>query len=414
MTGFKCRLMNKDQMKIKVALFGPHDRFNYGDFLFPLMVEYAFEKVCPDKFQFTKYALVNSDFTSLGAYKSKSYRRLVSNINANKEDVLIVAGGECIGATWHTLFRYINSLFFEWSNIDNRVFRKLKQYQIARRWLGGKSEYPYCVNKTDFKRSFLLLFNSVGAAYGINELNKKALKKADYIAFREQISVNHSKENNIQGHLVPDSAIILSDVYPLANLEQRVLKDSVIIRNLIRSRDSYLYFQIGYYYIEDKLNEIVDALLLLSREFKLKVVLCPIGIANSHEDHRALELISQKANSNDFILVKSPSIQEIMLLIAKSKLYIGTSLHGLITAMSYGVPYLGLNRDTIKLRSYLDTWSCDELNMISDVNDFFDQAHNILLSKQDYYKLIIEKTKEQKQLYYDSVKRMIDIILKNR
>ena len=70
----------------KIAIFGPHDRFNYGDFLFPLMLKYALKKkYLINDSQIEYYSIVKADFSKNGAYSSKSYKELKRNINMMKD-----------------------------------------------------------------------------------------------------------------------------------------------------------------------------------------------------------------------------------------------------------------------------------------------------------------------------------------
>ena len=89
---------------------------------------------------------------------------------------------------------------------------------------------------------------------------------------------------------------------------------------------------------------------------KTEICLCPIGKALDHDDHEALQEIG--------VLLKSPytyfdadNIWDIMYLIANAKCYVGTSLHGAITALSYAVPHVGLKVE--KLGAYLATWGIE-------------------------------------------------------
>lgn len=398
----------KDDKKLVVALMGPHDRFNYGDILFPFIIEYAFDKISPNSFVYEKYALVNSDFTNKGAFISQNYRTLRRNINNNNINVLVVTGGECLGAKWHVLFSYINKIYHLLSK-KGLIRRKLISYEIARKYLGGKSEYPYCVNKKDFKGSIKLLFNTVGSSYEFDGIQINALNNADYISLRDEISYKNSLILSNKTYLVPDSAIILSDVFPINELEKnRYIKNPLVTR-IIESNEDYIFFQIAKEHAIEKLDKICKQLNLVYSKLKTKIVLCPIGTAFGHEDHIALKRIYQKLNNNFTVLIESPSIFEIMLLIVNSKLYIGTSLHGVITSMSFGIPYIGLKKETEKLVFYLQTWGEKELNQVYDVDDFASQAITIFNSKK-IMKSIEDETRYQKQLYYQSVDRMIKIL----
>jgi len=96
-----------------------------------------------------------------------------------------------------------------------------------------------------------------------------------------------------------------------------------------------------------------------------------------------------------------------MALIANASLYIGTSLHGVITAMSYGLPYVGLNKKQVKVQQYLKTWGVEELSSIQDPDSFIDYAEQIIETPSHR---ILSKSSEEKQRYYKHVNEMYNTI----
>lgn len=109
-------------------------------------------------------------------------------------------------------------------------------------------------------------------------------------------------------------------------------------------------------------------------------------------------------NNDRLTYIPKPTIKEIVHLIAHLKCNIGTSLHGIITAMIYGVPYIGLNPKKEKLVSYNETWSIKELVKIWSTDSFSEAAIHILSLNR--LKLLSEKIKSQtasqKKKYYES------------
>src|SRR5690606_17054773 len=89
------------------------------------------------------------------------------------------------------------------------------------------------------------------------------------------------------------------------------------------------------------------------RESSLGICLCPIGKALNHDDQQALLAVQSILNCPSTYF-DAENIWDIMYLIANCKAYIGTSLHGAITSMSYEVPHVGLVAE--KLDAYLSTW----------------------------------------------------------
>lgn len=390
-----------------IAIFGPHDRFNYGDLLFSIMLQHAMEKSRSHHYNFHNFSLVDADFSGKGAFKTSNYKTLLKQIESGKIDALIVAGGESLRADWNGLYSFISPFYF-------RIFRhpRLPKYfkkdVFIRKFLGGRSDNPFLINKSDFNNDFRIIYNSVGGGHNMAKNKLVRLKDADYISFRESASVRYVQEHIPEKkiHLVPDCAIIMSDIYLKKDfLIHPNVRDSV--NDLLRS-GKYIFFQLSKYKNEGKISEAIKQLKSLSEKHKLKIVLCPIGTAKGHEDQEPLQKIHEELEMRSF-LVNEPTMEEIMSLIAFSKLYIGNSLHCVITAMSYNVPYLGLNPKQRKIVFYLESWAIPELQQMPKVDEFMAFADQILQSPELNSK-IETATTQQKLDYYQSVERITNIL----
>jgi len=394
-------------MKKKITIFGPHDRFNYGDLLFAIMLEYGLNKISPNTFDFTKSSLVEADFTEKGGFKTFSYKRLKKDINSRNIDTVIVAGGECLRADWNGLYSFINPIYF-------KIFRhpKIPVFFKKNKWvkffLGGISDNPFLINKSDFEQNINVIYNSVGGGNNLSEKMLKKLNEANYLSFRESKSFQFVKENLAEKEvfLVPDSAIIMDDVYPKTDFlsSEKIPSE---IKEILKKQ--YIFFQISKYKNDNKLGEIAQQLKSLAETKGVKIILCPIGTAKGHEDHIPLQQIHQSIKEHS-ILIKDVSIEIIMALIAYSQLYIGNSLHGIITAMSYKLPYIALNKKQIKIIYYMDSWAIDNLKEVQNIDDFLEKAQ-FCLENETLSSQINEKTIQQKDLYYSSLKRISNIIL---
>ena len=394
-------------MKKKIALFGPHDRFNYGDLLFAIMLEHGLNKVSPNSFDFTKYSLVEADFTAKGGFKTFAYKRLKKDINSKNIDTVIVAGGESLRADWNGLYSFISPIYFKIFR-HPRIPNFFKKNEWVKYFLGGVSDNPFLVNKSDFGNNINVIYNSVGGGTNLSKDRLEILKRGDYLSFRENKSFQFVKDNLSEKDvfLVPDSAIIMDDIYPKADFLSSE-KIPLEIKEILKSK--YVFFQISKYKNDNKLAEIAQQLKSLAETKGMKIVLCPIGTAKGHEDHIPLEEIYQNIKEHS-ILIKDVSVDIIMALIAYSQLYIGNSLHGIITAMSYRLPYVALNKKQIKIIYYLDSWAIDGLKEVQDTDIFLGTAQ-FCLEDQTLSAQIDEKTIQQKDLYYSSLKRISKIIL---
>ena len=103
---------------------------------------------------------------------------------------------------------------------------------------------------------------------------------------------------------------------------------------------------------------------------KTEICLCPIGKALDHDDHEALQELGSLMKS-PYSYFDADNIWDIMYLIANAKCYVGTSLHGAITALSYAVPHVGLKVE--KLGAYLDTWGLKGNQRSIEVSEIYSQ-----------------------------------------
>lgn len=386
----------------RIAIFGPHDRINYGDFLFPLMLEYSFSKFSDRPISLQKYSLVSADFSNIGAFSSKNYKNLVSDIENKKIDNIIVAGGESLQAMWSNLYSYISPFYDYFFQKEffrkNRIFKNIPKYI-----LGGKSEFPFIPNKQDFNTPINIYYNAVGGGKGISQNSLRRLSSANIIGLREKESYDYIKHNINHVILVPDSAIIISDVY----------KKEINLQQLHNKK--YIFFQVAKPKHQNKIKEICEQLTYITENTDLYIILCPIGTAKGHEDHIPLKEIKNLLKNNDKIIFfkEQPTIKEIASLIAYSQLYIGTSLHGVITSLSYGVPFIGLNPRQIKLASYIKTWGGDSTNLgVYNTDSFLQKALDILEKRDELSNKILENTQQQKEVYYNFAKNIFDNIIK--
>lgn len=387
--------MDKTENKLnKIAVFGPHDRFNYGDFLFPLIIDYCFSFFSGKEIRLKKYSLRKCDFTNKGGFKSEGYRALVSHVNSGNHNVIIVSGGECLTATWTRLYSYLDPFYnkFYTKYKMNRIYRNLPKY-----YLGGKSEYPYSINIDDFKNKVEVYYNAVGGGWNVNANIIKRLKEAELLGVRDQKSYDNLSDHNVVNELIPDSAVMLSRLFP-----KEILEDYLPFKD-----EKYIFFQVSNYLInEDEINFVCSNLKEISDKYNLKIIFCPIGTASGHEDHLPLLKMHKKLKNNSKFIT-DPTIKDIAGYISNSELYIGSSLHGVITSMNYGIPYIGLKK-VIKQNEYIKTWSIPELeDSVIDFKNF----NSLSLEKINLNHLrqkILDENRANQDIYLSFIKKIYD------
>jgi len=392
----------------KVLVLGAFDRYNYGDLLFPLIIEQQLKTYNPN-IEFEYFGLVKSDLSEVGGKKTLdilSFYKECNNVNARVN--VIIAGGESINATWNGLLSSISGSFAVVNKYHRQLTRFINLNRIARFILKGQTNLPLIFAKEDFKGVDHVILNSLGGSSINDQIFSKfavlegKLKKADYFAVRDKKTYDVMANRGIPVNLFPDSAIIMSKFFPLSKLEELVAPE--ILSYVKQNKKKYIYFQSNKGSAINKETLIAEKLSEIARKHDLKIVLCPIGVALGHEDHIPLLKIKEQLDVPVNFFEKV-TIWDIMYLIGSSYAYIGTSLHGAITAMSFDVPYIGVRIK--KLDSYINTWGVESLKGVVEF-DAMPKRFDVLTQVPES-ELVASREHQFKQIEksFDNIKKMI-------
>ena len=358
--------------KINILLFGAVDRFNYGDLLFPVIIKQKLLEYNSTDLNISVCGIIQSNFTEYGALPSESLQDFYQKCEA-KNTYVIVVGGEVLSARWGNIYSYLNSCFNQLYYCIGILFRKYSikiNNTIAKILLKGRTEFPFIIETDKFPNLEGIIYNAVGGVPNNRNISKRIiqnLSKSTYISCRENISFNNLERYIPNVKLMPDSAILMSTLFKK--------EDLISLKKLKDTPQDYVFFQISISELKRySLSFIVEKLNKIYFKHKKNIVLCPIGTALGHSDHNSLGTISSYLQF-EHTLIEEPTIWDIMHLIANSSLYVGSSLHGVITAMSFSIPYLAI-RNTSKIIFYLDTWAIPELNEVTNKNNWDKNLEN--------------------------------------
>lgn len=362
-------------MKKRVYILAPNDRFNYGDLLFTHILTY-FIKDKVDDIIFCSTS--EKDLTSFGGVKTRDFHFLYK-ADTEYDDFLIVAGGECLFAAWSTILSYIYPsinniirffILFRLSKfIGKRHYNNFLD-SICKQKVHFQTKYPFTIGKYELPHFKGIYYNSVGgswlnnATFMFSKSNRDILLSCDYLSVRDSDTEKAMEKLGVPHKLVPDSAILMSDIFP-----ENLLKGKVS-NSLIGwcKEEKYIFFQINYAVWGKNKEDIIGQIKELLCNNTYKLCLCPIGTALGHSDDMALAEINSILNNSKVKLMTNPTIWDIMFLILHADIYIGTSLHGAITAMSYGVPFV--THSVQKVKKYIECWiQNDKCGHFCDIND---------------------------------------------
>lgn len=381
-------------MSKTINIIGAFDRYNYGDLLFPIVIdEYIrkYKKAISGKYKLEYYALAYSDLSSIGGKTTKPLSELYKN-GVEKGSYLIVSGGDVLPAR-------IGNMDIDLCQSFNEMIYK----KIARKILGIKnfekkskkrfnidSSFPWVVDEKSFNGHLKVFYNAVGGST-INKLPeedrlfiKEAMKNSSYISVRDNETRANIKE--LEATIYPDSATIMSEFFSFEILEEKINEE---VKAFIGNNNKYIIIQTNNASLKNgKDQELIEEINKIGKRLGVKILLLPIGFAANHDDNIAIRKIT-KGLTIDYTHIENLNIYEVMYLIGRSMFFAGTSLHGNITAMSYGVPHIGLNREIKKLDMYLKTWDLEEQNGCIDFNELDNRIDKLI--KLDRKKLLVKR-----------------------
>ncbi len=348
----------------KIFAIGAFDRFNYGDLLFPIIVKNVFHDLCPDS-QVSVHALSTSDFSQFGALKTAPIGDIYAGKDLQENDVILFAGGGTIGVNWCSMHA---NLLGKKGNLAiyylQRILGDKWANHLSRMYLKAQSPFPWVASPSDFPVPVQVIYNAVGGSEFSNlspEIQHTTLQKlseATYLSVRDAETKNLLSpiEKDSPVHLSPDSAILMSEQYPIEELAKKISPE---VRALTEQK-RYICFQSNIGYAQEYGKQIVHALEQVYSDHGLQALLLPIGRYVGLEDQSALANIKKAMKTPVASVSDQSSIWDIMYVIAQSSLFLGTSLHGNITAQSFATPHLGLSEKKCKVDYYLDSWDIPE------------------------------------------------------
>jgi polysaccharide pyruvyl transferase WcaK-like protein len=333
----------------------------------------------------------------------------------NQDDIFIVAGGEITGADVGLMYMHLSKNRFQTviKKIIRKILKREKFLNYSAKKLKIKNYFPWIIDKEIYGKDIICIYNTIGA----NSINSVKPEEREYIINQfkksEYISVRDNKSGelikNANAKIYPDSATYMSRIF---SQEELMEKSSEKIKTFIyENQKRYVCIQMnkGYLINKDK-NKVVNEINKIIAD-GYKVILLPIGFAQLHEDNISLNKIYKKMKKNqNIVYFKKINIYEIMNLIANSIFFAGTSLHGNITAMSFGIRHIGLNKKITKLEEYLKSWEIEGQNECIEIENLYSKFCELLnLNEQEIEEnknRLLELTKENFNNIYNIIKEV--------
>lgn len=322
-------------------LFGAFDRHNLGDLLFPHVVA----RLLTGR-ELVFAGLAARDLRPFGGHRVLALASLAQELGDAPVE-LIHVGGELLGCdAWQAAVMLLPP------DEAPGVIARLDTDPVARRdwpasYLGNADRAPYAVTRALFPAAVRVSYNAVGgvelgehdAAFRDEVLAK--LAAADFVSVREQETQAQLAEAGIAAALLPDPAVMVAELFGELIAQHAQRGEVADLRAAFPQ--GYFALQFAAEFGDDRsLDLLAGQLAELARATGLGLVLFRAGAAPWHDDLAAYERLAGRLWRGALRLFRGLDLWDLCALIAASRGYCGSSLHGRIVATAYALPRVNL------------------------------------------------------------------------
>ncbi|AKV86367.1 hypothetical protein AKG07_08710 [Microbacterium sp. CGR1] len=295
---------------MRIAHFGTFDVANYGDLLFPRLLEWRLADISDEVVHI-------SPVGGIRIYRDVPVSRSLADVQraGTEFDAAVVGGGNIIHDNGTNLATY----------------KSVKSVAYPRLWLGA--------TQLATRQRIPLVVNAPGVpkvpGRTAAPLMRRFASRADYLSVRDTYSQEVLRSIGVPGAtVVPDSALELRDMFTTsapANLDAPT--------RLTETLDSrFAAVHINARYKGGDVASLARRLDELSATLQATIVLIAIGPCHGDDDFA--ETVAAQMHSDPVVFGAPKAVEDIAYVISRSCAYIGSSMHGFITAASFGVPGL--------------------------------------------------------------------------
>lgn len=296
-----------------VYQFGTFDVPNYGDLLFPLLAQ-------------KRLAKLNTKITCVSPIGSKPvWSDCFASIGIDEIENIAPSTGILIGGG------NIITLFPTRLPAYNHGFTPLLGYSDM--WVGASNlameGSPICWNAPGVQASF---------PKEQWPLVRDCIERSAYVSVRDELSRDCLLETYPDANIsvVPDPAWEISNLWTKEDLS-KYHEMAFVARGNKKKPNRSIVIHLNFRYLASaSLKKVAGYLDKVSTKMDAQLVLIAIGPC--HGDDEIARLVGKRMKTNPLIVDQPSSLKEIAGCIAHAEAYVGSSMHGLITASSFGVP----------------------------------------------------------------------------
>lgn len=367
-------------LQAPLVLFGAFDRHNFGDMLFA----HVAAGMLADR-QPVFAGLAERDLEAFGGHRVAPLHRVLAAWDGPAPE-LIHVGGEILTCTAWQAAVMLQTPQDAAQAIAYLMPRPAEQAAWVASVLGTDApRMPYVACERVGRvgaRLGRVLYNAVGGV-GLDLLDEAdraevvaRLRQAQAVGVRDRLTLAHLADAGVPNLiLMPDPAAMVKELFG-GFIVSRQSVETALNDVACAFPAGYLAVQMSAEFADDAtLRALAGQLHGVALRKGLGVVLFRAGAAPWHDDAHALEKVAAWLPAGFARIFPSLNLWDICALIAASRCYVGSSLHGRIVAMAFAVPRLNIVTDAEaaagragKCQAYAQAWEVQGMPGVSDVH----------------------------------------------
>ena len=297
---------------MRIAHFGTFDVENYGDLLFPLVLERRLSDVC-------------EDFVHVSpAGGARDWEDCVPTIGFDEflregpeVDGVVVGGGQILRASPTPLGIYDRG--------GVSPFVAYPSLWLGAAYVAARDGLPLCWNAPGVPAAF----DPAAARF-----MRWTASVTDYASVRDRESRRLLEEAGVEAEMgvVPDSAVEVSKLWTEGEISA-AYEDAFAHRGKsVPGRT--VAFHVNARLAGEDVSVVAGRMDRICAKLRASPILLAIG--PSHGDVETQRLVAAKMASDPLLVDRPRGLREVAACVARSEVYVGSSLHGMITACSFG------------------------------------------------------------------------------
>lgn len=370
-------------MMRSIILFGAFDRHNFGDLLFPHIAAALLQH---ENLVFA--GLAPRDLRPYGGHQVRSLAQLAADWHERTTSLIHVGGEILTCSAWQAAVMLLppEQVQDAIAYLDARPQAKM---EWMRSMVGSAALAPYTLSRQLFPGLVRVIYNGVGGV-GLDEGDPALraevltnLKAADHVSVRDRQTLAQLADAGIRASLMPDPAVMVAELFGTQILQHG--RQGEVARILSAFPQGYIAVQFSADFGDDKtLAEIATQLDHMAAATGYGVAFFRAGAAPWHDVLACFQRVAARMRSPYVKVFESLDLWDICALIANNRAYCGSSLHGRIVAMAFGLPRVNLRPPVStnaisKQAAFAATWEQASAPMTVDVREMAEGIRHTLV-----------------------------------